>query len=89
MSMGKTVTDETALGYGNPDHWYLKSEEEMTEIFGSIAPEALANTQVIADKCNAEIELVEQGGYKLPTFPLPEGWKSNKEYFRHGSAPPA
>ena len=23
MSMGKTVTDETALGYGNPDHWYL------------------------------------------------------------------
>ena len=82
MSMGKTVTDETALGYGNPDHWYLKSEEEMTEIFGSIAPEALANTQVIADKCNVEIELVEQGGYKLPTFPLPEGWKSNKEYFR-------
>lgn len=82
MSMGKTVTDETALDYGNPDHWYLKSEEEMTEIFGSIAPEALANTQVIADKCNVEIELVEQGGYKLPTFPLPEGWKSNKEYFR-------
>lgn len=79
MSMGKTVDDETALGYGNPDHWYLKSEEEMAEIFGKIAPEAMANTQVIADKCNVELNF---DGYKLPTFPLPDGWESNKEYFR-------
>lgn len=79
MSMGKTIYDETAYGYGNPDRWYLKSEDEMAEIFGAIAPESLQNTQVIADKCNVTIE---QGVYKLPTFPAVEGWKSNADYFR-------
>lgn len=78
MSMDKTVDDETALGYGTPDHFYLKSEAEMSEIFGKIAPEALSNTMVIADKCNVELTT---GTYHLPQFPLPDGWTSNVEYF--------
>lgn len=78
MGTGKTVGDQTALGYNNPDHWYLKSQAEMEEIFGTIAPEAITNSGVIADQCNLEIQ---EGVYHLPTFPLPEGWKSNYDYF--------
>ena len=47
----------------------LRSSEEMTEIFHDI-PEALENTQRIADACNVEIEL---GQNHLPSFPLPPG----------------
>ena len=79
MSMKTTVNNPDALGYGNPSEWYLKTEEEMSEIFGSIAPESLENTNVIADRCNVELEM---GKYHLPAFPLPQGWDSNVEYFR-------
>lgn len=79
MSVGKTVDDESVPGFGNPDNWYFKSEDEMAEIFCPVAPEALMNTQVIADKCNVEIEM---GNYHLPSFPLPEGWDNNHKYFR-------
>lgn len=78
MAMDKTIDDETALGYGAPDHFYLKSESEMAEIFGKIVPEALSNTMAIAEKCNVELKL---GNYHLPQFPLPDGWSSNVDYF--------
>lgn len=45
----------------------LRSNEEMEEIFHDL-PEALTNTQKIADACNVEIEL---GQNHLPSFPLP------------------
>lgn len=79
MNMKTTINDESAVGYGNPDQWYLKTEEEMNTVFGSIAPEAIANTMVIADKCNV---ILEHGKYHLPKFPLPEGFASNSVYFR-------
>ena len=63
MNMKTTIDDETAVGYGNPDHWYMKSEEEMHAIFYAFAPEAIQNTQVIADKCNVTLK---QGEYHLP-----------------------
>ncbi|MFZ3032071.1 MAG: DNA polymerase III subunit alpha, partial [Candidatus Moraniibacteriota bacterium] len=47
----------------------LRSADEMAEIFHDM-PEALENTQKIADACNVEIEL---GQNHLPSFPLPEG----------------
>ena len=49
---------------------YLKSPEEMSEHFKEI-PEALENTQTIADKCNLEIKL---GETQLPHFEFPEGY---------------
>lgn len=78
MSMKTTVDDTEAVGYGNPDEWYLKSEQEMEAIFADIAPEALTNTKVIADKCNVELEM---GKYHLPAFPLPEGFADNNTFF--------
>ena len=53
----------------NNDSYYLKSREEMEEIFPD-DPEALDNTLEIADKCNLELEF---GHLLLPEFPLPEG----------------
>lgn len=79
MNMKTTIDDETAVGYGNPDHWYMKSEEEMHAIFYAFAPEAIQNTQVIADKCNVTLK---QGEYHLPKFPLPDGVTSNTVFFR-------
>lgn len=51
------------------DQQYLRSPEEMAELFSDI-PEALENTVEIAKRCNVEIEL---GKYYLPEYPIPEG----------------
>ena len=48
---------------------HLKSPDEMYEAFSEI-PEALENTQKIANRCNIEIEF---GNIKLPNFEVPEG----------------
>ncbi|MDD5511421.1 MAG: DNA polymerase III subunit alpha [Dehalococcoidales bacterium] len=48
---------------------YLKSEKEMRRLFRDI-PEALANTEVIASRCNLELEL---GKPRFPKFTIPEG----------------
>ncbi|RRQ20042.1 DNA polymerase III subunit alpha [Thiohalobacter thiocyanaticus] len=51
------------------DQQYLKSPEEMAELFADI-PEALDNTVEIARRCNLELTLGENF---LPEFPVPEG----------------
>jgi len=48
---------------------YLKSPEQMAELFSDI-PEALANTVEIAKRCTLELEL---GKACLPNYPVPEG----------------
>ena len=59
------------------DEFYLKSEEELKELFPN-CPEAFENTAKIAERCNLEFVFNE---YHLPSFPVPEGY-SNEEYFR-------
>ncbi|HSB96963.1 MAG TPA: DNA polymerase III subunit alpha, partial [Spongiibacteraceae bacterium] len=56
---------------------YLRSAEEMAELFGDI-PEALENTVEIAKRCNVAIKL---GTPFLPDYPVPEGLTMG-EYFR-------
>jgi DNA polymerase-3 subunit alpha len=51
------------------DQYYLKTEEEMTELFSHI-PDALENTLEIAEACHVEIELHKT---KLPKFPTEDG----------------
>ena len=51
------------------DQQYLRSPEEMTELFSDL-PEALANTVEIARRCSVTIPLGEPS---LPDFPVPEG----------------
>lgn len=58
------------------DEFYLKSGDEMAELFSSI-PESLSNTERIADQCNLDFEF---GVTKLPRFYAPDGM-DNTEYF--------
>jgi len=63
-----------------PKHYseqqYLRSEEEMLELFADI-PEALENTVEIAHRCNLDIRLGESF---LPEFPIPDG-ETTDSYF--------
>lgn len=68
IQTGKTVDDENRRRYPS-DQFYLKSPEEMWELF-SYVPEALENTIKIAEECNFDYKFHES---KLPKFPLPEG----------------
>ena len=51
------------------DNFSMISPEQMAEWFKEV-PDAIENTQKIADACNFQMEL---GKTKLPAFPLPEG----------------
>lgn len=70
-----TVDEDNEMGF-ETDEFYVKSEEEMREIF-SYVPEAVDNTQKIADRCNMTFEF---GHTKLPAFEVPNG-RDNVEYF--------
>ncbi len=60
----------------SPD-FYIKSAEEMTELFKDI-PEAIENSVKIADRCNVTIEL---GKWHMPIFDVPDG-KTQADYLR-------
>ena len=70
-----TVNDENRMRYPG-GQYYLKSPEEMAELFDYV-PEALENTQKIADRCNVTIEF---GVTKLPKFKYPKEFESSWEY---------
>ncbi len=71
IQTGKKVQDEDRMRYEG-GQYYVKSEDEMRSLF-SYAPQALENTQKIADRCHVEIEF---GNTKLPHFEVPEGYDS-------------
>ena len=71
IQTGKTVGEEDRLRYEG-GQYYVKSEEEMRALF-PYAPEAIENTQRIADRCHVEIEF---GVTKLPHFDVPDGYDS-------------
>ena len=58
------------------DQQYLRSEDEMCELFADI-PEALENTVEIAQRCSLDVRLGESF---LPNFPIPEG-ETTDSYF--------
>ncbi len=77
LQTGKKLSDEDRMRYEG-GQYYVKSEEEMRQLFAYI-PEAIDNTQRIADRCQVEIEF---GVTKLPKFDVPEGYTS-WEYLNH------
>ena len=76
LQTGKKLSDENRLKYEG-GQFYLKSEEEMRELFKYV-PQAIDNTQKIADRCHVDIEF---GVYKLPRYDVPDGYTA-KEYLR-------
>ena len=71
VQTGKRLQDEDRMRYEG-GQYYVKSPEEMAKLFPYI-PEALENTQKIADRCQVEIEF---GVTKLPKFDVPEPYTS-------------
>ncbi len=76
IQTGKTVDDTNRMKF-QTDEFYLKSEEELRQLFPNV-PEAFENTGKIAERCNLEFVFNE---YHLPSFPVPEGY-TNEAYFR-------
>ena len=68
IQTGKTVDDENRMRY-EPQNFYLRSTEEMEALFAGY-PDAVANTQRIAEPCQMEFTF---GKYHLPEFQLPDG----------------
>lgn len=76
------IATNTTLGQGNglefdSDEFYLKSGEEMYELFSHV-PEAIENTQVIAEQCNYDFEF---GNTKLPHFEVPDS-RNHFDWFK-------
>ena len=76
IQTGKMVEDENRMRY-EPRNFYLRSTEEMEHLF-SQCPDALRNTEKIAEMCNLEFTF---GKYHLPQFAVPEG-ETAQSYIR-------
>ena len=93
VATNTTIGQENSLEF-QTDEFYLKSEEEMSALFSHV-PQAIENTQIIADQCNFDFEF---GNTKLPHFEVPDG-KDHFEWFKeqcyegmirnYGENPPA
>ena len=71
IQTGKKLSDPDRMRYEG-GQYYMKSPEEMAALF-SYAPDAVRNTEEIAQRCNVEIEF---GVQKLPRFYVPDGYTS-------------
>lgn len=76
IATNHTIEEENSLEFES-DNFYLKTEEEMCSLFPYL-PEAIENTQKIADMCNFNFEF---GNTKLPNFKVPDG-QSHYDYLR-------
>ena len=80
VQTGSTVDSPNRYRFTGDDY-YFRSPEEMWALFGTELPEALTNTQLIADRCCVSLE---KDKYYLPEFPLPEG-ETLETYLRQNS----
>jgi DNA polymerase-3 subunit alpha len=69
VGLKTTVNDSKRLHHPT-DAYYLRSPEEMNVLFKDL-PEALENSERIAEMCNVELPL---GKTFLPNFQVPEGY---------------
>ena len=76
IQTNRTINDNDRMEF-QTNEFYLKTEEEMRELFPKY-PQAIENTQEIADRCNVEFEF---GVRKLPRFDVPNN-EDHLEYFR-------
>lgn len=75
VQTGKTISDADRMTYDGD--FSMTDPKDIAEAFKDI-PEALANTQKIADRCNIELAL---GKEILPVYPVPKG-KTDDELLR-------
>ena len=68
IQTGRTLDEENRMKF-ETEEFYLKSEDEMKALF-RYAPEAIENTNIIAEKCNFEFKFGER---HLPEYKVPDG----------------
>ena len=73
INTGADINDTERLSMAQDD-FSMFSPEQMSEFFKDV-PEAIENTQKIANLCQFQFEL---GKTRLPIFPLPEGKTADK-----------
>ncbi|HZE73552.1 MAG TPA: DNA polymerase III subunit alpha [Pyrinomonadaceae bacterium] len=79
IGSGKTVSDTNRLRYASPN-FYVRSPDEMWQIFGAELPETLTRTVEIAEMC--DLTLPQNVNY-LPNYPIPssDAGLSADDYF--------
>ncbi len=80
ISEGRTL--DAHAGLGEESTLYLRSADEMWDIFGAELPEALTNTMKIAEMCDLSIPMGSDN-LTLPEFPIPpeSGCTTTDDYF--------
>ncbi len=82
IGTGKVRTEEKRKRYYG-DQFYFKTGDEMAALFSEY-PQAITNTVLIANRCNADIPKIsvkELPGY-LPEFEIPPGFESTDQYLK-------
>jgi DNA polymerase-3 subunit alpha len=77
VQTGATIDQEKRLRF-HGDQFYLKSPEEMGQLFEDV-PEAIEATARIADRCDVRLDF---HGFLLPSFETPPGTESSEAYLR-------
>lgn len=77
----KAIKKGTKIKQADTEERYLKTEEEMKNLF-DFCPEALKNTEFIAENCNVEILLKGHPKFetKMPQFKVPKEFKAPVNY---------
>jgi DNA polymerase-3 subunit alpha len=68
------INSPNRLSMADTPDYYVKSPEEMTSLYADF-PEAIDNTQKIADKCDLKIDI---GNWYFPKFKVPKGQTAEK-----------
>lgn len=71
------ASNDDAFGFDR-NEFYLISPDEMYDKFAEIAPEALANTVAIAERCNVKL-IPDKKTYLLPNIELKEGMTADDD----------
>lgn len=75
VGTGSFLSDEKRMSLKDFE-LHVTDPAEIIERWGKTHPEAVANTKVIADRCDVELDL---GKILIPKFPVPEG-ETEKSY---------
>ncbi|MFA5675664.1 MAG: DNA polymerase III subunit alpha [Christensenellales bacterium] len=73
----RSFIDETERLKFETDEFYIKSAEEMAALFPHV-PEAISNTEAIANKCDVSFDFGER---HMPVFKAPKGYE-NAQYLK-------
>lgn len=77
IQTASSVSDSNRMKFSGTE-FYLKSRDEMLDLFYDM-PEAVDNSNIIADKCNVKLDF---NTTHLPKFQLPIGEDNSKRYLR-------